>query len=222
MQDFSLSQFLDAQSFEKGGVELYAHVLRDGTSFVVVPSPSDLSNAFRVDVADVKFHGIEPASGSEESDFKALYHISLRRNAPCLRLQGGVVEEFFFENQEANLTEAATLRASITFQANAEGKLQFNGVERPCLGKSGLSYPTDLTVNVGDKYRRRYSNEFGVWMDYAVLIWGQRGIFIHEGPATLASNQGESAGCIHLDSPHAQEFFNWITGRTRITIQYPW
>ncbi|UQE03426.1 L,D-transpeptidase [Bradyrhizobium japonicum] len=51
---------------------------------------------------------------------------------------------------------------------------------------------------------------------------GQKGIFIHEGPNNLNDNGGESAGCIHLAPPDAENFYNWVTGRTRIQISYPW
>ena len=119
-------------------------------------------------------------------------------------------------------TQAMAQRASIQFRANAEGTLTYDGKSVPCLGKPALKYPTDLTVQTSDKYERKFSNEFQVWMNWAVLIWGQRGIYIHEGPATLDTNGGPSAGCIHLAPPTAKEFYDWITGPTRITIAYPW
>ena len=68
----------------------------------------------------------------------------------------------------------------------------------------------------------KYSNEFQVWMDFAVLIIGQQGIYIHEGPATIKDNGGPSAGCVHLAAPHAKEFYDWVVGPTRVTLTYPW
>lgn len=60
-------------------------------------------------------------------------------------------------------------------------------------------------------------------MPWAVKIWGQKGIFIHEGPDTIARNDDEpSKGCIHLASPNAKDFYDWITGNTRVQISYPW
>ena len=59
-------------------------------------------------------------------------------------------------------------------------------------------------------------------MDLAILIDGGRGIYIHEGPATLKENGGPSAGCVHVDKLHAKDLFDWITGRTRVTLTYPW
>jgi lipoprotein-anchoring transpeptidase ErfK/SrfK len=59
-------------------------------------------------------------------------------------------------------------------------------------------------------------------MHFAILIMGDRGIYIHEGDDTIATNGGESAGCIHLAPGNAEAFWNWVSGPTRITIDYPW
>ena len=85
-----------------------------------------------------------------------------------------------------------------------------------------------------DKYRIKYSQEYsietesGVYepapMPYAILIWGQRGIYIHSwpNPPTYEGNGGPTSGCIHLSSMDAPKVFNFVNDRTRITISYPW
>lgn len=126
----------------------------------------------------------------------------------------------------------STKRIKIKFEANGDGTLEcVGGSTFKCLGKKDLNYPVDLTVQsvVGtDKFENKFSNEFQVNMPWAVLIWGQRGIYIHgwEGEATVASYGGDTNGCIHLQSDNpandAKAVYNWIDGRTRITIEYAW
>ncbi|MGU3543369.1 L,D-transpeptidase [Methylobacterium sp. A52T] len=119
----------------------------------------------------------------------------------------------------------AAKRVSISFGPNGEGTFSYDGKTIPCLGRSNLKYAKDLTVTGAidrDKFRKKYSNEFNVWMEFAILIMGDRGIYIHEGDDTIATNGGESAGCIHLAPGNAEAFWNWVSGPTRITIDYPW
>lgn len=116
-----------------------------------------------------------------------------------------------------------TQRIEIAFGANGEGKMKCTGLGTfDCLGQPGRGYPKDLTVSTADKYGTHYSEEFHVDMPYSILIWGQKGIYIHEFPCTIATNDGPSAGCIHLCPVYAAQVYNWITGPTRITIEYPW
>ena len=120
---------------------------------------------------------------------------------------------------------AAAKSATVDFDANGEGVLSFASQSLPCLGLPGLPYARDLTVKgvVGtDKFRKKYSNEFGVWMEWAVLIMGNRGIYIHEGADSLATNGGPSAGCIHLAPGNAEAFYAWVDQPVRILISYPW
>jgi hypothetical protein len=123
-------------------------------------------------------------------------------------------------------TPFATNRVEITFNANGEGTMNCQGLGQfPCLGKPNLAYTQDLTVRGvegEDKFLRKFSNEYQVWMHWAVLIMGNRGIYIHEGPVTLRENGGPTAGCIHVATGDAERIYNWIDGRTRITIEYPW
>jgi lipoprotein-anchoring transpeptidase ErfK/SrfK len=116
-------------------------------------------------------------------------------------------------------------RISITFKANGEGSMDCTGLGTfQCLGKPGVKYPADLTITAADKKGTHHSQEFNVDMPHAILIMGDRGIYIHEwpGPATIAGNGGPSAGCIHLSPTDAPKVYTWVTGRTRITISYPW
>jgi hypothetical protein len=222
MRAFSFDRYTKAQAEMKDAISLVAKVWLDRETYVIVPNPKFEAIAYRVAKQDVQILDVLSPTPDSPADNEPVYTIAVRKDASCLRLDVGTVEQFWTPDAAEPATLAATLRVSIAFQANGEGTLTYNGLNRPCLGKTALQYPRDLTITAADKYRRRYSSEFGVWMDFAVLIWGQRGIFIHEGPATLAGNGGETAGCIHLGAPHAEQFFNWITGRTRITITYPW
>jgi hypothetical protein len=134
----------------------------------------------------------------------------------------------------------ATLQVRIAFQASGEGTLTYGGSSIPCLGKPGQAYPKDQIVeNVeGVQYQGDYGNAFKFkrWISKefvdpqgnpAVMLWsvkidGTKGIFVHEDPDTIDTNGGPSQGCIHLASPNAEAFYNWITARVRITISYPW
>lgn len=140
----------------------------------------------------------------------------------------------------ANATPAATLQVKIAFKSSGEGTLTYGGTPVPCLGHPGTMYPVDSTIDniEGVQYQGDYGSafKFKVWMSnefldangnparmpWAVKLWGDKGIFIHEDPDNLKDNGGPSQGCVHLAKPNAQNFYNWITGRTRIQISYPW
>ena len=128
-------------------------------------------------------------------------------------------------------------RINITFNEKGEGKMHCIGLSVfRCIGRKGLKYPKDLTLNPlkpGVKANPKISGEFvceydGVIapcvMNYAILIWGQLGIYIHEwpGPATYEGNGGSTAGCIHLEIGDAKTVYDWIDDKTRITMSYPW
>jgi lipoprotein-anchoring transpeptidase ErfK/SrfK len=96
-------------------------------------------------------------------------------------------------------------------------------------------YPRDITVTTRDKFRVKFSQEYVTMtgpggtaeparMPYAILIWGQRGVYIHSwpNPPTYAGNGGPTGGCIHLSTIDAPKVFNFVDGRTRIVISYPW
>jgi hypothetical protein len=116
---------------------------------------------------------------------------------------------------------AATQRIDIRFESNGNGTLTCGAGTFACQGQPGRRYPRDITISTSDKRGTHFSNEFQVWMNYSILIWGQVGIYIHEWPYCRATG-GTSAGCIHLCPPTAATVYNWIVGRTRVTIDYPW
>jgi len=128
-------------------------------------------------------------------------------------------------------------RIHIKFNKLGEGKMDCRGYKIfRCLGKRGLMYPTDLmidpkklNVKVSPYFSKEYVCDYkGVVlpcrMNYSILIWGQRGIFIHEwpNPATFVGNGGETGGCIHLEIGDAKLVYDWIDQKTRITMEYPW
>lgn len=128
-----------------------------------------------------------------------------------------------------------TKRISVKFRANAEGTLNcFGGGTYPCLGKVGMRYPRDLTVLPTQKWKLKLSQEYGVNgpnglepapMPYAILIWGQRGVYIHSwpgAPTVRGNGNSDTSGCIHLSTIDAPKVYAFVSERTRITISYPW
>lgn len=133
-----------------------------------------------------------------------------------------------------------TLQVQITFNNDGQGALKYGATQVSCLGKPGLGYATDSTIeNIeGVQFQGNWKNayKFEIWnsreflddngkpfpMPWAVKLMGQLGIFIHEGPDNLADNGGPSQGCVHLAPPNAKNFYAWIADRTRIQITYPW
>ena len=125
----------------------------------------------------------------------------------------------------------------IVFNKLGEGKMDCQGFKAfRCLGKKGLKYPTDLMVDptkpnvkVNPYFSQEYVCDYeGVVlpcrMNFSILIWGQRGIFIHEwpSPATFVGNGGATGGCIHLDIGNAKRVYDWLDQKTRIIMEYPW
>jgi len=119
---------------------------------------------------------------------------------------------------------------NIKFKANGAGELRCNGISTVfnCAGVPGVMYPKDLTVNGkagtsdgkppdADKFFRYYSKEHNVIMKHSILIWGQRGIHIHESTHLNPTN-----GCIYLLKGDAKRVYDYVNGKTRIVISYPW
>ncbi len=131
-------------------------------------------------------------------------------------------------------------RIDIKFNNLCEGSLECKEFGTfKCLGKKGLKYPRDLTINPvlpNVKTHPYFSQEYvcnypmvglievPCRMNYSILIWGQRGIYIHEwpNPATYAGNGGPTGGCIHVEAGDAKKIYDWVDSKTRITIAYPW
>ncbi len=120
-----------------------------------------------------------------------------------------------------------------------EGRLVCRGLRAfECLGMPGLAYPRDLTIDPsrpGVKQHPYFSRTYGCApnnnaagqcrMDYAILIWGQQGVYIHgwPNPPTYVGNGNSGThGCIHLRIPDAAIVYDWVDTRTRITISRPW
>ncbi len=119
---------------------------------------------------------------------------------------------------------AKTQQIIIAFRKNGECTLTAVGLGQfGCLGQSGVLYPKELYVSATAKERNHYSREFKVDMPFAIRIWGQKGIYIHEGRASLKTSGGQpSHGCIRLATPNAEKVYNWLQGRTKVTFTYPW
>lgn len=123
--------------------------------------------------------------------------------------------------------------------ANAEGLLTCRGLGSfPCLGMPGLDYPAELMIDPakpGVKAHPYYSRTYGCApnnnaqgqciMNYAILIWGQQGVYIHEWPtpANFVGNGNRGThGCIHLQIGDARKVYEWVDGKTYVTIARPW
>ena len=94
------------------------------------------------------------------------------------------------------------------------GTLSFNGKTYNCGGKVGFPYPKDSTLD-GYKEVVHHSKQYNCDMKYSVLWIGQKGVYIHEWPCLKYSS-----GCIHLLAPDAKEFFDSISGKTRLLFQW--
>jgi len=110
-----------------------------------------------------------------------------------------------------------TGKINISFRPNGEGTLECVGLGTyHVLGQPGRMYPKDITVTEADKERVHHSKEFNVDMPFAIKIWGQKGIYIHEYPMVLSS------GCIHVSTTDAPIVYKYVAARTLIKITYPW
>ncbi|RYD67355.1 MAG: hypothetical protein EOP83_03005 [Verrucomicrobiaceae bacterium] len=209
---------LDADRSAGGSVRLIAELFENGDHIVLRPLAGP-PYYYRLPRSAVMVLGIPTAF--TDSEFVVRW-VAVDALATCVRLSSGTAAGMLAPIADPLLDVPS---AKVTFKPKGEGSIRFGSENLPCLGRQGLTYAKDLTIRgiVGtDKFPRKWSNEFGVWMDHAVLIMGQRGIFIHEGPDTINSNYGPSAGCIHLAPPNAKKFYDWVTGPTRIVIEYPW
>ena len=105
----------------------------------------------------------------------------------------------------------------IHFNSDGIGTLAYKGASYAIGGQVGRAYPKDITVLPSAKSLSHMSGEYGCELKYAILIWGQKGIYIHEW-GTLAG----SAGCLHLMPGDAEAVYNAFTSKTRILIDYDW
>ncbi|NCS29232.1 MAG: L,D-transpeptidase [Microcystis aeruginosa F13-15] len=116
-----------------------------------------------------------------------------------------------------------TGKINIIFKSNGEGTIECVGLGTfPILGRPGIKYPRDITVTEADKKGTYHSKKYNVDMPFAILIWGQEGIYIHQFPDNLQENGGPSAGCIHVSRRNAPKVYEYVAARTAIKIKYPW
>jgi lipoprotein-anchoring transpeptidase ErfK/SrfK len=93
------------------------------------------------------------------------------------------------------------------------GTLTYNGKTVICNGSGNRKYKMDITISPKDCFENKKSNEFNVNMPYAIgpVEW-QTGVYIHQYPIMC------SAGCIHLSSDDAKDFYNWAKKQTKVRI----
>jgi hypothetical protein len=220
---FSLEEFVRLSSAPAKPLELTAaQIQQDGEYLIIRVDRTESGTVYRLPKSAVKVLG--PTEDIDDAKNGYSMRILIEREAPCLRLTAAQACVFFSDIQFAPVLRAVR-QAAVAFTSSGEGHLTFGTVTTPCLGNPTVAYTRDLTVQgqIGvDKFLRKFSNEFQVWMDFAILIMGQRGIYIHEGPATIEENGGPSAGCIHVAPGRAKEFYDFVAGPTRILITYPW
>lgn len=109
---------------------------------------------------------------------------------------------------------------------NCLGVLTFNGVSAPCLGKYGFPYPADNTIGVKCKGQGHngsvHSKEFNCDLPWAVLLIGQRGVYLHEDVTSGDLSHGNTHGCINLLAADAQSVYKAITGNVRVLTKTSW
>ena len=125
---------------------------------------------------------------------------------------------------ESNETIATmpTQRIQISLASDSTGILNCVGFRSfPCLGKANAPYVRDATITgiVGvDKFPVRRSIFCDCDLNWVLIMDGTQGFWIHEG----VIDRPTSAGCINLTASDAEAVYNWVAGRTRITIDAPW
>lgn len=202
--------------------EILAELFDDGASYVINPTPCSGGPLFRLPKQAITILGDEIIYFCEAADNKRVRRIRISSDAECFKFEHGTASGLLMPNASLSVLERTTdtLRASISLKADGSGTLAYGSKSVQCRGKKKYNYLTDV-INNGfegvDKFTRRWSDEFDVWMPWAVLIDGNRGVFIHQFPLDV-----ESAGCIHLSELDARDFYGWVTGKTRITIALPW
>ena len=108
-------------------------------------------------------------------------------------------------------------RINIILGANGIGTIECVGLGTfECGGNATITYPRDITINPSDKKGTHRSREFNVDMPYAILMWGQRGIYIHEW-----GRLGGSMGCIQVLPGAAKQVYDFVSEPTRILISQP-
>lgn len=216
---FSLDEFLDFEMKRKSTRELLAAVYEEDDHLLIIPSPCTSGTALRVRKSFVEVGEVLDFTCPDGKQ-KEVYRIRIRCDAPCLFIEAGTAEQLLDRLVPFGEIETRVKSAKINLKPDGTGTLSYANKTVPCLGKAGYSYKLDITnqgTEGSEKFKEKFSNEFQVTMYWAVLIDGERGVYIHEGATT-----GTSAGCIHLAVPEAKKFYDWVDQPTRITISVPW
>lgn len=225
--DLELQRF-DAKAFEITATsrakyfEIIAEVLDDGSQYILNPNPCRADRVYRLKKTDVEVLSDPFAMYCDGSGEKPVRRVRILSNADCFCFEHGPAALLLMPTASLEALEltTVTLRAEVALGPDGPGTLKYGAKSVQCRGKKNYNYVTDVTNNGAedvDKFKRRWSDQYNVWMPWAVLIDGARGVFIHEFPLDV-----QSAGCIHLAAEDAKDFYNWITGKVRITISFPW
>ncbi|MGE4064617.1 MAG: L,D-transpeptidase [Rhodospirillaceae bacterium] len=218
----AVASVLAQKEVPRSDIQLLAELHTDGKAWIIDVAPCADGPVYRVAKKDV-IVGQSKMTTCTDGRQKKIHHITVRGDADGMRWQAGKARDLFGLDP---LGMRPPQYVRIAFTSSGEGTLTYGGTSVPCLGRPGFGYRKDLTITgvVGiDKFRERWSTEYGVMMEWAVLIMGQRGIYVHLGADTIATNYNQpSAGCIHLAGANASRFYDWITGTTRFEISCPW
>ncbi|MGJ4911283.1 L,D-transpeptidase [Bradyrhizobium sp. HKCCYLS2033] len=221
-------QRFDAKAFESKAMsrakhfEMIAEVLEDGDHYVLNPDPCRGVRMYRIKKTEVEILSGAFPIYCDVGGERPVRRLRILSNANCFGFEHGPAALLLLPNASSEALEltTATLRADVVLGPEGPGTLTYGAKSVQCRGRKGYDYVKDITnngVEDVDKFKRRWSDQYKVWMPWAVLIDGARGVFIHEFPLDI-----QSAGCIHLGTEDAQDFYNWITGKVRITISFPW
>lgn len=111
---------------------------------------------------------------------------------------------------------------------NCRGTLAFGALTVACLGMWGFPYPADFTIRPSDRGtagngRSAWSSEFSCWLPDAVLLVGQRGVYLHADITSARGDlsHGNTHGCINLRKGDAVRVYDAITGPVRVLVKTP-
>lgn len=121
-----------------------------------------------------------------------------------------------------------------------QGTLHLVGTDRkyPCIGHLGCNYPMECVVTPAHKkqhielqhpqHEEEESNAKSnqpMTHPYTISIDESRGIYMHEGSTNTDGqliNEQAGTGCIELAKGDAQQVYDFIEGRTKLSISHGW
>ena len=121
--------------------------------------------------------------------------------------------------------KSTTQRIEVQFDGKKQGgrgTVTAGGKTLNCIGLYGYNYPEDSTINTSDKELSHWSKEHSCELPYAIKLDGTKGIFFHQDVTTYDMSHDNTHGCINLSENDAKWLYNWVQGRTRVLISYPW